>query len=243
MRIVHHLWRRGLARLRLFGRPVSPRGDALLALTDEFEAGDRALRVLLERDGRDTDDMPGFDDLADRQAELVGLICMMPARTLAGVVAKARCARLHPSEQGFDAALALALSACDDLLRLDGARPPRTPLLRRVSGPSRDGYVGTRGKPERPQTADPDGTARVAVLCRNSLHRWTIHVLIDVVRWSSIGTTPLPLGGFERGRAVAAVRLTGGVGATSSVFCPRHADRSERRGARATDPRSGTRRS
>lgn len=231
MRIARRLLRAGLARLRLFDRLLSSRDDALLALTDEFEAGDRALRSLLERDGRDTADVPGFDDIADRQAELVGLICATPARTLAGVVAEARCARLRPSEQGFDAALALALSACDDLLRLDVARSPRTPPLRPVSGPSRDGDVGTSGKPRRPQPADPDGTVRLAVLRRSGLHRHPVHVLIDVlgdaVRWSSIGAIPLPLGGIERRRAVVAARLTGDGGAASPAFCPRHADRSE----------------
>ena len=227
MRAARHLWRRGLARLRLFDRLVSPRGDVLLALTDEFEAGDRALRVLLERDGRDTEDVPGFDGLADRQAELVGLICATPAQTLAGVVAKARCARLRPSEQGFDAALFLALSACDDLLRLDGARPPRTPPLLPVSGPSRDGDVGTSGKPERPQPADPDGTARLAVLRRGGLHRHPTDVLIEVVRSSFIRATPLPLGGFERGGGVVAILLKGGGGATSFAFRSRHADRPE----------------
>ena len=87
MSAARHLWRRVLVRLRPADRRASSPADgddALLALTDEFEAGDRNLRDLLARDGRDTEDVPGFDALADRQAELLALIVATPARGLAG---------------------------------------------------------------------------------------------------------------------------------------------------------------
>ncbi len=125
MSAAHHLWRRVLVRLRPADRRASSPGDeesALLVLTDEFAANDRALRDLLAGDGRDTADVPGFDALADRQADLLELIVATPARGLAGLVAKARCARLRPARAGLRRRPELWRSPpSDDLLRLVGA--------------------------------------------------------------------------------------------------------------------------
>lgn len=177
------LRRRGLARLRSLVRLPSPRDDDLLASTGEFEANDRKLHDLLARDGRDAGDVPGFDDLADRRAELVELIVATPARSLAGTVAKARCARLRPSEQGFDAALDLALSACDDLLRLAAVR-----------------------------TVESAGSVRRLAIFRHSdLWRHLVDTSIQVGAWSLAGATVLPLDGVHlRWRVVASLLAVGG---------------------------------
>lgn len=199
------LRRRGLARLRSLVRLPSPRDDGLLASTGEFEANDRKLHDLLARDGRDAGDVPGFDDLADRRAELVELIVATPARSLAGTVAKARCARLRPSEQGFDAALDLALSACDDLLRLAGARRTRGAAVR---------------------TVEPAGSVRRLAIFRHSdLWRHLVDTSIQVGAWSLAGATVLPLDGVHLRWTVVALLLAGGGSATFLASWLRDIDR------------------
>ena len=224
MRTARHLWRRGLAHLQPFDRLASSRDDALLASAGEFEANHRALRDLLASDGRDTGDVPGFNDLADRQAELVELIVATPARSLAGVVVKARCARLRPPEQGFDAALSLALSASDDLLRFADAQPSRS--LPSPTGPSHGTVVKTAGRSGGPQVAEPpEGVRRPAVLRLADLWRHLVDTLIQVGVWSLAGATVLPLAGVHPQWAVAAAVLGVGGSATFLVSCLRHTDR------------------
>ncbi len=112
-----------LRRAWSVGRATLSRGDTdagLVALTDEYLANEGALGALLARDSRDTDDIPGFAPLADRQAELALLIASTPARGFAGLVAKARAVRLRPLQVGYDAAAALGWSLAGDVLRLFG---------------------------------------------------------------------------------------------------------------------------
>ena len=196
MSAARHLWRRVLVRLRPAHRRASSPGDeesALLVLTDEFAANDRALRDLLAGDGRDTADVPGFDALADRQADLLELIVATPARGLAGLVAKARCARLRPPEQGFDAALALALSTSDDLLRLGAPAlsltRPGLPSL----DPSRAIAAEMPLKKKEPDvTTRPDAARRLAILRRNNTWRQLSVTLSQVGAWSLGAAALLP---------------------------------------------------
>ena len=185
-----------LVRLRPAHRRVSFSADAegaLLALTDEFEANDRSLHDLLACDNRDTADVPGFDALADRQAMLVELIVAIPAQRLAGLVAKARCARLRPPEQGFDAALSLALSASDDLLRLVGAAPSLTRPGLPPFDPSRATAAELPPKMKEPDmTSRPDTARRLAILRRNNSWRQLSTTLSQVGAWSLCAAAVLP---------------------------------------------------
>ncbi len=131
MSALGHLARSILRRIRSAGRRTPAAGsgdDSLTALADEYLANERALGALLARDGRDADDIPGFASLADRQAELAGLIASTPAQGFAGLVAKARAVRLRPLQVGYDAAAALGWSLAGDVLRLfgDGRRTRQT---------------------------------------------------------------------------------------------------------------------
>ena len=115
----------GTAGLRYLSRLVAlsaGRDDMLVSLAAELEVNEAALRALFARDGRDTDDMPEFEPLADRCGVLVEQLRSTPARGLDGLRAKARCVRLRDSAAGYDAALLLGSSLADDVLRLFG--PP-----------------------------------------------------------------------------------------------------------------------
>ena len=117
----------GLAGLRHLSKLVAvawavDRDEALVSLAAELEADEAALRALLARDGRDTEDMPEFEVLADRCGVLVEQLRRTPARGLDGLSAKARCVRLRDPAAGYDAALLLGSSLADDVLRLFG--PP-----------------------------------------------------------------------------------------------------------------------
>ena len=115
------LLRRALARIRSadLRAPLPDIMDAdLISLGDEYLANDHVLRALLERDGRDTDDIPAFAPLADRQAELVERIAGTPAKGLAGLLVKARAMRLRPFQVGYDGVTTLGWSLAGDVLRL-----------------------------------------------------------------------------------------------------------------------------
>lgn len=77
-----------------------------------------SILVLLEDDKRDTDDIPGFDDLADQERALIVRIVGIPATGFAGLLSKAQVARLRPVASGYDGAAPLALSLADDVIRL-----------------------------------------------------------------------------------------------------------------------------
>ncbi len=116
-------------RTRLAGYLTrSPPDDpdrVLVGLCRDLAGTVSALQLLLSADDRDTDAIPGFDALADHEAALIAEIVALPARTLLGVVAKAEGALLRPEARGFDGAVALALSAAEDLVRL--AAGPKRP--------------------------------------------------------------------------------------------------------------------
>ncbi len=115
------LLRRALARIRsadLRARLPDMMDADLVGLVDEYLANDSALRALLERDGRDTDDIPAFAPLADRQAELLERIAGTPAKGLAGLLVKARAVRLRPFQVGYDGVATLGWSLRGDVLRL-----------------------------------------------------------------------------------------------------------------------------
>lgn len=117
----------GLAGFRHLSRLVAiawaiDRDEALVSLAAELEAKEAALRALFARDGRDTEDMPEFEVLADRCGVLVERLRTTPARGLDGLSAKARCVRLRDPAAGYDAALLLGSSLAVDVLRLFG--PP-----------------------------------------------------------------------------------------------------------------------
>ncbi len=115
------LLRRALTRLRSASRhaPLPDGMDAdLVALADEYLTNDRILHALLQGDSRDTDDIPAFAPLADRQTELVEQIAGTPAQGLAGLVVKARAVRLRPFQVGYDGVATLGWSLAGDILRL-----------------------------------------------------------------------------------------------------------------------------
>ncbi len=117
------LLRRALARIRSadLRAPLLDIMDAdLVTLGDEYRANDHVLRALLERDGRDTDDIPAFAPLADRQIELLERIAGTPANGLAGLVVKAHAVRLRPFQVGYDGVATLGWSLAGDVLRLFG---------------------------------------------------------------------------------------------------------------------------
>ena len=118
----------GRLRLAAFGMPSSPDDPdrVLVGLCRDLAGTVSALQIMLSTDGRDTDVIPGFNALANREAALVRHIAALPASTLIGVVAKAQGALLRPEVRGFDGAQALALSAAEDLVRL--AAGPESPL-------------------------------------------------------------------------------------------------------------------
>ncbi len=90
----------------------------LVGLCRDLAGTVSALQLLLSADGRDTDEIPGFDALADRERALVARIVVVPAASFAGLLAKARAARLRPEISGYDGAASLALSLADDLIRI-----------------------------------------------------------------------------------------------------------------------------
>ncbi len=222
MSTIRRLWRRVLVRLGSADRRAPSPGDAdqaLLALADEFEINDRALHDILARDGRDTDDVPGFDTLADRQAELVGLIVATPAQGLAGLVAKARCARLRPSERGFDAAQALALSASDDLLRLVGDAPSLTRPGLLPWDPSHATTAEMPPKKKEPNmTTRPDAARRLAILRRNNGWRQLSTTLSQLGAWALGAAAVLPFYRLPLPWFVIAALGVIGVGTISLAF-------------------------
>ncbi len=115
------LLRRALARIRsadLRARLPDMMDADLVGLVDEYLANDSALRALLERDGRDTDDISALAPVADRQAELLERIAGTPAKGLAGLLVKARAVRLRPFQVGYDGVATLGWSLAGDVLRL-----------------------------------------------------------------------------------------------------------------------------
>lgn len=117
----------GLGGLRHLSRLVgvaliADRDNTLVDLAAELEVKEAALRALFARDGRDTDDMPEFEPLADQCGVLVEQVRRIPARGLHGLSAKALCVRLREPAAGYDAALLLGSSLADDVLHLLG--PP-----------------------------------------------------------------------------------------------------------------------
>ncbi len=115
-------------RTRLAGfltrSPPDDPDRVLVGLCRDLAETVSALQLLLSADNRDTDAIPGFDALADHEAALIAEIVALPARTLLGVVAKAEGALLRPEVRGFDGAVALALSAAEDLVRLAAGLGP-----------------------------------------------------------------------------------------------------------------------
>ena len=98
-----HRLRTRLAGFLTRSPPDDP--DRVLAgLCRDLAESVSALQLLLSADDRDTDAIPGFDTLADQEAALIAEIVALPARTLLGVVAKARGALLRPDVRGFDGA-------------------------------------------------------------------------------------------------------------------------------------------
>ncbi len=109
-------------KLRLVAFRTRPPPDdpdrILVGLCRELTVTVHALQVLLENDKRDTDEIPGFDDLADREHALIVQIIGIPATGFAGLLSKAQVARLRPEVSGYDGAIPLALSLADDVIRL-----------------------------------------------------------------------------------------------------------------------------
>ena len=230
MRPLPDLRRCLLARLRVAARRGSPPDAVLLALAGEFESNDRALRDLLDGDGRDTEEVPGFDDLADRQAELIELIVAIPAVSRAGLIAKATCARLRPPEQGFDAALKLALSVSDDLLRFGGAAPsPSQPLRPSQDRPPGRSHEVLRFKKAQPFLAErSDGARCLIVFRRNDLWRHLSGTLSQIGAWALGGAVVLPFAEPRLPSFVITALLATGAGAIAlSVFCLRFIDHPE----------------
>ena len=120
MSALRRLLRRALTQVRSAGRRALLSDADLVVLADEYLANDHAIQALLKQDGRDTDDIPDFAPLADRQAELVGLIAGTPAKGFSGLLVKARAVRLRPFEVGYDNVTTLGWSLAGDVLRLFG---------------------------------------------------------------------------------------------------------------------------
>ena len=120
---LRRLLRRALTPTRPIDRRAQVPDDAdtdLVVLGQEYLANDHTIHVLLEQDGRDTDDIPDFAPLADRQGELVGLIAGLPAQGFSGLLVKARAVRLRPFQVGHDSVTTLGWSLAGDVLRLFG---------------------------------------------------------------------------------------------------------------------------
>ncbi len=85
-----------------------------------------ALQLMLSTDGRDTDEIPGFDELADREAALIRRSPPCRPGPCSGWWPRpgARCCA--PRCAAYDGATTLALSAAKDLVRL--AAGPGQPL-------------------------------------------------------------------------------------------------------------------
>lgn len=80
----------------------------------------RALRDLLAQDGRDTDEIPGFSEMADDLADLAERVCGSEASGLAGLVAKAELI-VEFRSSASDSAEKVALSMARDLLAIADA--------------------------------------------------------------------------------------------------------------------------
>ena len=86
-------------------RPPPHDPDRILGdLCRELTVTVQALKVLLEDDKRDTDEIPGFDDLVNREHALIVRIVDIPATSFAGLLSKAQVARLRPVVSGYDGA-------------------------------------------------------------------------------------------------------------------------------------------
>ncbi len=173
----------------------------LVALCRDLAGTVSALQLLLSADRRDTDAIPGFDALADREAELIMDIVALPARTLFGVMAKARGALLRPEVRGFDGATALALSAAEDLVRL--AAGPEQPL-------SADPLLPTLSRPDAAWTALPPDSIVLKKQIMNNLFDTDARPPVrgrDIARGATIGLlAELGAGSVVGGIALLATR-------------------------------------
>lgn len=85
-------------------------GDLLIVSSD--------LDAAIADDDRDSEDIPGYQELANAQAQLIERVSQASASTIGGLIAKAECALFKPIERGYDGGPAIGLSVCKDLLRL-----------------------------------------------------------------------------------------------------------------------------
>lgn len=99
---------------------TAERDATLVRLAAELAANERSLRALFADDGRDTEDIPEFQVLADRHGNLVEQICLLPAHGVGGLAAKALGVRLRDPATGYDDAIRLGASLAEDVLRIFG---------------------------------------------------------------------------------------------------------------------------
>lgn len=76
------------------------------------------MHAVLDETNSDTEDIPGYDALADEQKRLITILQSTPAMGMDGTIAKARSALLKPVERGYDGAVQISLSLCRDLVSL-----------------------------------------------------------------------------------------------------------------------------
>ena len=75
------------------------------------------MHTLLTDDRRDSDEIEGYFVLADRQRDLISVLTSTSAIGLAGFIAKAQGALLRPIERGYDGAMQISISLCEDIVR------------------------------------------------------------------------------------------------------------------------------
>ena len=95
--------------------------DELLTLVAEFLALDAEIeRMSLATGDRDLNEQPGYREAEDRRFEAIDAIVALPARTQAGVVAKARMLKVRSVVEDYTATGEISASMAADVLRLHG---------------------------------------------------------------------------------------------------------------------------
>lgn len=112
-----------LAIERVDGQPTPQSLDAdrhIVDLSRELRAAKEAIDALLDRDRRDTEDIPGFVCLADRRIRLAQALGAERACGLRGLLAKALAVDEGDVRIGAEAATAICLSIVQDVIAVLG---------------------------------------------------------------------------------------------------------------------------
>lgn len=100
-------------------RTADTADEALVAFVDELRRIRGIVGDLLDGDDRDTDEIPEFAALADRHMALAAAVSRTPARTRAGLLAKARAVDPRDAATLSEVAVTVALSLAADLVAVE----------------------------------------------------------------------------------------------------------------------------